>query len=266
MYELHVHDINHFSLYSCNRMNPIILLRTLLRPLFMVVLLSSFWLALSGCGSTYFGLRSGVDVPLQSASSATPIREEKRGNAAQIGVAFEQYFTNKFSLLIEPSISTTYKDRFVTKEQPTVGALTVDMQYEYSFVQTPIVFRFSSPIEGTPFRPYFGFGGRLVLELSGNLTTSGSVLDSTLTPRSLGEKSNPYSSVGSLDAILCGGVDMTLSDSWVLRFDTRLQRSLGDMYRLHFMAISPPTNSFSSGYIDSPLTHLSFSLSMMMRL
>ncbi|MBL7998043.1 MAG: hypothetical protein JNL32_05340 [Candidatus Kapabacteria bacterium] len=245
-------------------MNPIIHFRTHLRPLFMVALLSSFWLAASGCGSTYFGLRSGIDVPLQSASSRKPLSEESRGNAAQIGAAFEQYFTNKLSLLIEPSISTTYTDSYTTKDSTVFGALTANLKHEYSFVQIPVIFRFSSPIEGTPFRPYFGFGGRLVLGLSGNQTTSGSVLDSTRTPRNVGFVSDPYGAVHSLDAILCGGMDMTLSDSWVLRFDTRLQRSLDD-YRVHFASISS-MNPFGWDPVHSPLTHLSFSLAMMLRL
>lgn len=217
-----------------------------------------------GCGPTYVGVRTSVDIPLQSAVVSLPKQNESRGLGSQIGFIFDQSFSERFSLLIEPAISTSFTDTYELAEARFPGALTLQTTHDYSFIQLPLIARFSAPIEGSSLRPYLGLGGRLALGLSGSLSTSGHYLDQSLTPVPLIDYTRNTGEVSSIDAILCAGVDMKVSDSWAFRFDSRLQRSLGDAYSIYMYIINPIQNR--EVYITSPLTHLSFSVSMVLRL
>lgn len=221
-------------------------------------------IVVTGCGPTYVGVRAGAEIPLQSSAPSVPLKSETRGMASTMGFVFDQSFSEKFSILIEPGISTSFTDSYDMTESGFPGALSIQTTHDYSFAQVPLIFRFSAPIEGTSLRPYFGLGGRIALGLSGSLNAQGFYLDSSLARVPLINLSRNSGEVSSIDGILCAGVDMKLSESWMVRFDSRLQRSLGDAYTIYTYSYTPISRR--DVFITSPITHLSLSFSMLLRL
>lgn len=228
------------------------------------VYMVSVFILVSGCGPTYVGVRTSADIPLQSAAPSIPFTNESRGLGSMIGFVFDQSISDKFSIVIEPGISTSFTDTYEMTESGFPGALSIKTTHDYSFAQAPLIFRFSAPIEGTSLRPYFGIGGRVAFGLSGSLNAQGFYLDSNLTRVPMINLSRNYGEVSSIDGVLCAGVDMKLSDSWLVRFDSRLQRSLGDAYTIYTYSYTPISRR--DVFITSPITHLSLSFSMLLRL
>lgn len=220
----------------------------------------------SGCGPTYVGPKLGYNIPLQSTDNIDGINTEEHTGALEIGAVFEQYMSSKFSLQIEPSVSSKFTDQFNITQISGRTTFNIFTKFSYSTFQIPLIAKFSAPIEGSSIKPYFSFGGRLLLTSRGSLSSSGNYIDTS-------NRTNPFSdyfrSTGSgysVDAMLSAGIDYTLSDSWILRFDTRYQRSLGDLYHIYIYAITPNWSDDASFTINQSLENLTLSLSLLMRL
>lgn len=225
-----------------------------------------FTALVSGCGSTYMGTKFGYDVPLQTADATIRVNNESNKGAYGVGAVFEQYMSPKFSLLIEPSVTSKFSDEFNVVETTEQTTLDIYTKHSYSIFQIPIIAKFTAPIEGSSYKPYFGVGARIVSGSRGILGVSGTYTDTSRISRPFDDYHSTTSSSGSLDAILCAGVDWTLSDTWLLRFDTRYQRGLTDLYSIEGYAVTPrgyPDRIFS---IRQSLEHLSFSLSLLLKL
>lgn len=235
-----------------------------LQFLFLTIIISST--LISGCGPTYVGPKLGYNIPLQSADNIDGLSTGEHTGAIEIGAVFEQYMSSKFSLLIEPSVSSKFTDQFDITQISGRTTFNIFTKYSYSTFQIPLIAKFSAPIEGSSVKPYFSFGTRLLLISRGSLSSSGNYIDTSNTKKPFSDYYRSTSSGYSIDAMLSAGIDYTLSDTWILRFDTRYQRSLGDVYRIYSYAITPNWSDDASFTLNQSFEHLTLSLSLLMKL
>ncbi len=232
---------------------------------FLSFLLAS--ILVTGCGPTYVGVRAGADIPLHKARTSYSLNDESRHVGLIVGGVVDQSISKFFGLLFEPGVSTRIKDQYnVTAEGIYPERTNMTITHEYSYVHLPLLLRFSLPIEGSSFKPYISAGLRYLIGYSETVRSESISYMNNIPYLKLSRNNPQINSLYSLDPTFGLGTDIQTSKSLTLRIDSRLQHSFYDLeqYSIIGSTISDEKNTVIP--IVSSMTHLSFSVSMIVRL
>jgi hypothetical protein len=239
--------------------------------LLLILLLAILTALLSGCATSYVGLRGGVGMAPGSMEFSGPVSNEGSGLGSQIGMTSAVGLSEVIFIQFDPNVHTMRgsADVAYTYQSGEFYRFAGEIDVTATSIDIPVSIAFRKSI-GNGWAPFVGVGGVFGITTSTTKRLSGTLTAETGPEQGRSAELSPVKVSSTMaDAQLAvqafAGADYDLSADWVLRPEVRLQQyivtdrlggfTIGEDYR---------TAGFVS--ISTPQTTLAVTLSLMLRL